>query len=337
MGRTLDEIASELGATLHGSGDLRISGIASLASAGPEQLTYLANPALRDRLARCRAAAVLCRRDDLDQCPVPALEVDDPYAAFARISRHFAPAPAPAPGVHPAAVIDSSVSVPASASIGPGVVIEADVELGEGVVVMAGSVIGPGARLGEGVKIHPNVTIYHGVSLGPRTIIHAASVLGSDGFGYAPSRDGWIKVAQVGRLRIGADVEIGAGCTIDRGALDDTVIEDGVILDNQVHIGHNVFVGEHTAIAGQVGIAGSARIGRRCMLAGQVGVNSHIGICDDVQLLGKAMVTRSIDSPGAYGSGLPAQEQRLWQRTVARVRRLDELFRRVRKLENDGS
>ncbi len=334
MGRTLADIASELGAILHGPGDVPVRGIASLSSAGPDQLSFLANSALRDRLAGCGAAAVLCRRDDVEECPVPALEVEDPYAAFARISHYFDPAPTPAPGVHPAAVVDPSVSVPDSVSVGPAAVIEAGVELGDSVVVMAGSVVGAGSRLGEGVTLHPNVTIYHGVALGPRTIIHAASVLGSDGFGYAPTRDGWLKVAQAGGLRIGADVEIGAGCTIDRGALEDTVIEDGVILDNQVHVGHNVFIGAHTAIAAKVGIAGSARIGRRCMFAGMAGVNSHIEICDDVQVLGMGMISASIHEPGAYGSALPAQERRLYQRNVARYRKLGELFRRVRKLES---
>lgn len=332
---TLGELASRISARVHGDDQVRVTGLGSLRQAGPGQLTFLADGKLRTLLADSQAAAVICREGDLDDLPLPALVVDDPYLAYASLSHEFDPAEVPVPGISQHARLADNVRLGERVSIGANVVIEADVSLADDVVVMPGCYIGAGSRLGRAVRVWPNVTIYHGVEIAERTTIHAGTVIGSDGFGFAPSQQGWQKIAQVGGVRIGADVSIGANCSIDRGAIDDTLIGNGVIIDNQVHIAHNVVIGEHTAIAAQVGIAGSARIGSHCLFAGQVGVNGHIEICDHVQLLGKAMVTKSITRPGAYASGLPADQQRLWQRRVARFRRIDDLFERVRKLEQD--
>jgi UDP-3-O-[3-hydroxymyristoyl] glucosamine N-acyltransferase len=164
-------------------------------------------------------------------------------------------------------------------------------------------------------------------------MIHAGTVVGSDGFGYAPDQGRWHKVAQVGAVQVGSDVEIGAGCTIDRGAVEDTHIGDGVIIDDQVHIAHNVVIGDHTALAGKVGISGSSRIGAHCILAGMVGVVGHIEICDGVQVMGMSMVSRSITKPGVYASSLPVDEHGKWRRNVARFRNLDDMYRRLSRLE----
>ncbi|GAA5128045.1 UDP-3-O-(3-hydroxymyristoyl)glucosamine N-acyltransferase [Alloalcanivorax gelatiniphagus] len=336
MAVTLAFLAEELGAELHGPEDLQVSGLGTLASARGDQLSFLANPRYRSQLETTGAAAVLLRADQLEHCPVAALVVSDPYMAYARVSRHFDTAPVAPPGVHPSAVVDPAARVPASASIGPNVVIEADVVIGEGVVIGANTVIGARCEIGDGCHIWPNVTIYHGVTIGPRSIIHAHCVLGADGFGFAPGADGWTKIAQVGGVRIGADVEIGAGTTVDRGAIDDTVIGNGVILDNQIQVAHNVVIGDHTAIAGKVGIAGSTRIGAQCMIGGAAGLSGHLEICDKVQILGMSLVSRSISEPGTYGSALPVDRQDRYRRNVARFRHLDELHRRVRKLERDA-
>jgi len=336
MSVTLAFLAEELGAELHGPGDLTVTGLGTLASARGDQLSFLANPRYRSQLETTGAAAVLLRADQLEHCPVAALVVADPYMAYARISRHFDTAPAPTPGVHPSAVVDPSARVPASASVGPNVVIDAQVVIGEGVVIGANTVIGARSEIGDGCHLWPNVTIYHGVTIGPRSIIHAHCVLGADGFGFAPGADGWTKIAQVGGVRIGADVEIGAGTTVDRGAIDDTVIGNGVILDNQIQVAHNVVIGDHTAIAGKVGIAGSTRIGAQCLIGGAAGLSGHLEICDRVQILGMSLVSRSITEPGTYGSALPVDKQDRYRRNVARFRHLDELHRRVRKLERDA-
>lgn len=333
---TLETLARELGAELHGPGDIQIRGIGTIGGAGDGELTFLANPRYRSYLERTRAAAVLLAADQLEHCPVAALVVKDPYLAFAHASHFFETAPAPAAGVHPSACIDPSARVPASAAIGPNVVIEAQVEIGEGVIIGANSVIGERSVIGEGGRIWPNVTIYHGVTLGPRSMIHANCVLGADGFGFAFNGSGWTKVAQVGGVRIGADVEIGAGTTVDRGAIEDTVIGNGVILDNQIQVAHNVVIGDHTAVAGKVGIAGSSRIGSYCMIGGAAGISGHLEICDKVQILGMSLVSRSITEPGTYGSALPVDKQDRYRRNVARFRHLDELYRRVRQLERDA-
>lgn len=333
---TLEILARELGAELHGPGDREVRGIGTIGGAGADQLTFLANPRYRSYLENTRAAAVLLAEDQREHCPVAALVVKDPYLAFARASHYFDTAPLPAAGVHPSACVDPSARVAASAAIGPNVVIEAGVEIGAGVIVGANSVIGANSQVGDGGRIWPNVTIYHGVIIGPRSMIHAHCVLGADGFGFAFSGAGWTKVAQVGGVRIGADVEIGAGTTIDRGAIEDTVIGNGVILDNQIQVAHNVVIGDHTAVAGKVGIAGSSRIGSYCMIGGAAGISGHLEICDKVQILGMSLVSRSITEPGTYGSGLPVDKQDRYRRNVARFRHLDELYRRVRRLERDS-
>jgi UDP-3-O-[3-hydroxymyristoyl] glucosamine N-acyltransferase len=333
---TLAQLAEELGAELRGDGATEISGLGTLRGATAQQLTFLANPRYRAYLEQTAAAAVLCTADQAEDCPVATLVVADPYQAFARISHHFDTTPVPLREVHPRAVIAADAVIEDNVSIGPNAVIGAGVRLKAGAVVMANAVIGDGSEVGEQARIYPNVTIYHGVIIGPRTIIHAGSVIGSDGFGFAFNEGRWNKVAQVGGVRIGADVDIGANVTIDRGAIEDTVIGNGVILDDQVHLAHNVVVGDHTAMAGKVGVSGSTRIGSYCMIGGAVGIAGHLEIGDRVVVLGMTLVSRSLTEPGTYGSALPADRQDRWRRNTARFRHLDELYRRVRKLEQDA-
>lgn len=333
MALTLARIAEEVGARLEGDGNCVVSGLGTIRSATGDQLTFLANPGYRSWLESTSAAAVLCTEDESQVCPVNALVVDAPYLAFARLSHHFDPAPARPPGIHGRAVVAEDARVDDSAHVGPNAVVEEGAVLNSGVVVMPNSYVGAGAQLGEQVTLWPNVTICHGVELGARTIVHPGSVLGSDGFGFAPRDTGWDKVAQVGGLRVGADVEIGAACTLDRGAVEDTVIGEGVIIDDQVHIAHNVVIGEHTALAGKVGISGSARVGANCMIAGMSGLVGHIEVCDGVQIMGMTMVSRSIHEPGIYASSLPADEHSKWRRNVARFRNLDDMYRRLTRVE----
>ncbi len=330
---TLADIADKLGAELIGEGDLPVDRIGTIQSADGRSLTFLANPHYRSYLANTQAAAVLCRADMAELCPVPALVVKDPYLAYAQISHLFDQRPVPQAGVHPTAVVADDVQVPANAHIGAQVVIEKGVKLADGVIIMAGCYIAEDCQIGENTRIWPHVVLYHGTQLGARVTIHANTVIGADGFGFAPSAQGWQKVAQLGRVVVDDDVDIGAGTTIDRGAVDDTRIGQGVIIDNQVQVGHNVEIGDHTALAGKVGIAGSAKIGRFCMLGGAVGVSGHIEICDKVQLLGMTLVTGNITEPGAYASATPADKQKSWQRNVVRFRHLDDMYRRVRRLE----
>lgn len=329
----LGEIAEALGAELRGDPDIRISGLATLQAAGPGQISFLANPAYGKYLVDTRASAVILSPATAGDAQTNVLLLDNPYLGYARLSHWFDPAPVPAPGIHPTAVVDPSANIDATASIGPQVVIEAGVEIGAGVVVGAGSVIGARTRLGAGTQLRPRVTLAHDVVVGARCHILSGAVIGSDGFGFANEKGVWHRIAQLGRVVLGDDVEVGANATIDRGALDDTVIGNGVKLDNLIQIAHNVQIGDHSAMAAMVGIAGSTRIGHHCVFGGASGVAGHLDITDGVHLTGMTLVTGDIREPGVYSSGTSADTNRQWRKNAVRFRQLDVLARRVKELE----
>ncbi len=329
---TAGTLAERFGLTVHGDPDVRVSGVATLAAAGPDRLAFLSNPRYRSQLATTSAGIVVMRAGDADGHAGTALLARDPYVAYARIAALFeARAAAPA-GIHPSAVVDPSASVDPTASIGPLVSIGARSVVGAGATVGPGCVIGEDCVVGEGSRLVARVTLVVRVRLGRRVTLHPGAVLGADGFGLAMEDGHWINVPQLGGVVVGDDSDIGANTTIDRGALDDTVIEEDVRLDNLIQIGHNVRIGAHTAVAGCVGIAGSTRIGRYCLLAGKVGVAGHLDICDKVVVHAMTMVSASITEPGEYSAGIPAQPTREWRKNAVRIRQLDSLARRVTAL-----
>ena len=330
---TLSWLAEELGARLEGDGGRVIVGLSTLQDAGSGQLSFLANSQYRKLLVNTKAEAVLLRAADAEGFQGNALIVADPYLAYARISRLFDPKPRREPGIHPSAVVAADASVDPSASIGPCVVIDSKAVIGAGVTIEAQCFIGARCEIGAGGWLAPRVTLYHDVAIGERVVIQSGAVIGSEGFGFANDQGRWEKIAQIGGVTIGNDVEVGANTAIDRGALTNTVIGNGVKLDNQIQIAHNVQIGDHTAIAACVGISGSTRIGRHCTVAGGVGMVGHIEICDNVFISGMTMVTRSINEPGAYSSGTAAQPALEWRKSAARFRQLDGLFKRVQQLE----
>jgi len=336
MATTLGELAVRFGLELAGDPDTKVTGVATLASAGPGTVTFLANPRYRRHLPATRAAAVVLDPGSAADCPVAALVAANPYAAFARIAQVLHPRPAVQGGIHPSAVVDARASVAPDAAIGAHAFIEAEAVIGPRALIGPGSIVMRGARIGADTRLIARVTVYPGVEIGARGVLHAGAVLGADGFGFASDRDGYVSVPQIGGVRIGDDVEIGANTTVDRGAIEDTVIEDGVKLDNLVQIGHNVRIGAHTVVAGCVGISGSTTIGRRCMIGGAVGIVGHLEIGDDVVVTGYSMVTRSLKGPGMYSSGLPAVPTGEWRKVVARLRRLDATERRLAALEKKG-
>lgn len=336
MATTLGELAVRFGLELAGDPGTEVTGVATLASAGPGTVTFLANPRYRRHLPVTRAAAVVLDADSAADCRVAALVTANPYAAFARIAQLLHPQPAVQGGVHPSAVVDARASVAADAAIGAHACVEADAVIGPRALIGPGSIVMRGARIGADTRLIARVTVYRGVEIGARGVLHAGAVVGADGFGFALDRDGYVKVPQVGGLRIGDDVEIGANTTVDRGALEDTVIEDGVKLDNLVQVGHNVRIGAHTVVAGCVGISGSTTIGRRCMIGGAVGIVGHLEIGDDVVVTGYSLVTRSLKGPGMYSSGMPAVPAGEWRKAVARLRRLEGTERRLAALEKRG-
>lgn len=330
---TLAELADKLGAELRGDPLLQISGVHTLAAAGPHQLSFLANPRYAGELQQTHAGAVLLRPADAGEFAGNALLLANPYLGYARVARLFDRTPRPSAGVHPSAVVSASAQLDASVAVGPCAVVGDDVIIGPGSVIEAGAVIQARTRVGQDCRIRANAVIYHDCLLGDRVNIHSGAIIGSDGFGFANDAGRWEKIAQIGRVVIHDDVDIGANTTIDRGALDDTVIHQGVIIDNQVHLAHNVVIGAFTAIAGCVGIAGSSRIGAYCVLAGGVGVAGHLEVCDKVQFTGMTMVTKSITTPGSYSSGTGMEPTSSWRKTAVRLRQLDDMAHRLRELE----
>lgn len=329
----LGQLAEFLGATLRGDAEKQITGLATLQEAGPAQLSFLANPQYRKYLAGSRAAALLLKAADAEGFAGDALVVPDPYLAYARISHLFDPKPKAVAGVHPTAVVAPDAVVDPTASIGAFAVIERAARIGAGVTVGAHCFIGARSEVGEGGWLAPKVTLYHDVRIGKRVVIQSGAVLGGEGFGFANEKGIWHKIAQIGGVLVGDDVEIGVNTAIDRGALADTLIGNGVKLDNQIQIAHNVQIGDHTAMAACVGISGSTKIGKHCMLAGGVGLVGHIEICDKVFITGMTMVTHSITEPGSYSSGTAMQPAAEWRKSAARIRQLDDIARRLRQLE----
>ena len=324
---TARELADLLGGRLAGDGERRITGLGPLATAGPDDLSFVTDIQRHGDALQASAAGVILVPEVAGVEPAPSrslIHLEDVYLGYARASRCLgAQRRARAAGVHPGAVVDAGASVADDAFVGPGAVIGAGASVGSGVVVEAHCVVGEGVTLGSGTFLHPRVTLLAGVEVGERCILHSGCVIGADGFGFAPAgAQGWEKIEQLGRVVIGSDVEIGANSTIGRAALQATRIGNGVKIDNLVHVAHNVEIGDHTAIAGCVGIAGSARIGAHCAIGGGAGILGHLSIADHVTIHAMTLVTRSIDRAGHYASGVPHQEARLWNRMMARLRRL---------------
>jgi UDP-3-O-[3-hydroxymyristoyl] glucosamine N-acyltransferase len=329
----LAEIVERLGGELVGNPQVLIRQVATLESAGPGDIAFLALGRYRPQLGATRAAAVILSHAHRDATAAPRIVCDDPYLYFARVCALLNPSQEVEPGVHPSAVIEPGAHIAASARIGPGCHIGRRAQVGEGACIDAGCAIGDDACIGERSRLYPSVVVYARCIIGRRAVVHSGAVIGADGFGMVPDAGQWLKIPQIGRVIVGDDVEIGANTTIDRGALDDTLIGDGVKLDNQIQIGHNVRVGAHTAMAGCVGVAGSARIGRHCTLGGGAIVLGHLELADDVHISAGTLVTKSISRPGTYTGVYPLQENRDWSRTAVLLRNIDRLEERIRVLE----
>lgn len=329
----LGELVDRLGGELHGSPDLEIRRVAPLETAGPGDITFLANPRYATKLKLSRASAIILVPEMAHECPIPSVLTPQPYLYFARLAQLLSPPRALVPGIHSSAVVLSPL--PATVEVGPGVFIDEDVVIEDGVLVGAHCSLSKGCRLGAGSILHHRVTLYENVAIGRLGLIHSGAVLGADGFGFAREQDGrWLKIPQTGGVRLGNDVEVGANTTIDRGALEDTVIGDGVKLDNQIQIAHNVQVGDHTAMAGCVGVAGSAKIGKRCTVGGGAVILGHIELADDVHVSSGTLVAKSILRPGSYTGTVPFMPHDDWLRNFSRLRHLDAMADKIRALEN---
>ncbi|MCX7893880.1 MAG: UDP-3-O-(3-hydroxymyristoyl)glucosamine N-acyltransferase [Burkholderiales bacterium] len=331
----LRDLVDRFGGEIVGDPDTEIERVATLRSAGPGDLSFLANPRYRNELAATRASAVVLSPAEREASALPRIVAHDPYLFFARVVDLLHPAPAPAPGVHATAVVEPGAEIAPGAAVGAHCFVGGGAAVGEGTELGPGCYVGRGARIGPGGRIAARVAIHAGCVVGARAIIHSGAVIGADGFGFARDGERWFKIPQIGRVVIGDDVEIGANTTIDRGALDDTVLEDDVKLDNQVQVGHNCRIGAHTAIAGCVGIAGSTAIGRNCMIGGAAMISGHLTIADNVVIAGATAITKSIAKPGYYSGLYPFEENKAWTRNAVWLRHLDALAARVRRLERE--
>lgn len=330
MALRLGEIAEQLGGIIVGDERLLIQGVAPIETAKAGEVAFVANAKYIKKGAETEASAIIVK------AALPGVEnnflvIDDPYYAFARLLSIFHPPKKYAPGVDASAIIGNDVSIAAGAYVGPMAIIEDKVTIGEGVQVRAGAFIGEGSEIGTETILYPNVTICKGVKIGKRVIIHSGTVIGSDGFGFAPHKGSHYKIPQVGGVIIEDDVEFGANCAVDRAVLGQTLIRRGSKIDNLVQIGHNVEIGNDTILVAQVGISGSVSIGHHVTLAGQVGVSGHLKIGDHVMVGGKSGVTKDIASKQVV-SGFPPVPHKTWLKREASVRHLPELKKQIKRL-----
>jgi UDP-3-O-[3-hydroxymyristoyl] glucosamine N-acyltransferase len=346
---TAIELAEQFQVSLVGDGSLVLHGLAPLERAQANQIAFLSNPLYRQQASDSAAGALILSQSDLNflQANPRANATQrtyfvskNPYASFARMAQHFAKASAPvyAPGIHVSAVIDSSVSIPASCHIGPFVQIGSGVRLGERVTLLGNISIAINCNIASDTMIYPNVSLYSETSIGERCIIHSGAVIGADGFGFAPdfsaSGGEWVKIPQTGAVVIGNDVEIGASTTIDRGAMSDTVIGSGTKIDNQVQIAHNVMIGNCCVIAGCAAISGSTKIGNFCIIGGAANFAGHLTIADRTTVSGNTSIIRSITQPGQHYTGVyPSMLHSAWEKNAAILRGLDKIRQRLRLLD----
>lgn len=337
----LSELIAALGGDLLGGAETRIARIAPLDEADEVSISFLANPRYQARLATTRAACVIVAPALAEAAAHrgasggAAIVTPDPYLYFARLTQWWAARTRPAvvPGVHASAVVSSAARLGQGVEVGPLAVIEAGAVIGDGARIGAHCVIERNAQVGAATRLAPRVVLGYDCRIGARGIVHSGVVIGADGFGFAPSSQGYVKIEQLGAVVIGDDVEIGANTCIDRGALSDTVIEDGVKLDNLIQIAHNVHIGRNTAMAGCGAIAGSTRIGANCTIGGAVNIIGHLSIVDGVHITAGTLVTRDITQPGAYSGAYPFEDNASWQKNAATLRQLHSLRERVRALE----
>ncbi len=328
----LSEIAVRLGLTLQGE-DAEIIGVNTLEGAGPEEVSFLANPKYADQLAATRAGAVIVRPEHAGDVR-RALISNNPYQDFGRVLELFASQQGSFSGISPLAFIHPEAELADGVTVFPFAYIASHARIESGVRIFPGAYVGEDVRIGKDSTIYPNAVLMAGTSVGENCILHPGCVLGADGFGFARTPAGIQKIPQVGRVAVGNSVEVGANAAIDRAVLDTTRVGDGTKIDNLAQIGHNVRIGRNTFIVSQVGISGSTTIGDNCTLAGQVGVAGHLHIGDNVTIGPQSGVPKDIPSDVVVG-GSPAVDQRTYMRTLALMPRFPELFKRLSKLEQE--
>jgi UDP-3-O-[3-hydroxymyristoyl] glucosamine N-acyltransferase len=329
---TLGELARRLECPIEGDAAIEIRRVAKIEEAGPGDLTFLANPKYASKLASTKASAVIMNGADI-AAPCAVIRSTSPYLTFARAAQVLSPDTAPAAGIHPLASVAPDAAIDPTATVSAYAVIGARATIGARTIVHPHVVIGDGTAIGADCILHAHVSIRERCTIGARVIIQNGAVIGSDGYGFAQRADGsHEKIPQTAPVVIEDDVEIGANTTIDRPAVGETRIKAGTKIDNLVQIAHGVVLGRNVLLAAQVGIAGSTVVGDNVVFGGQVGVGGHLTIGDRVKAVGQTGITNSVDAD-AFISGYPAIANSEWRRSSAVFRKLPEMRKQLRALE----
>ncbi len=334
---TAELIAGYLGGEIAGDPKAAVSTFAKIEEAKPGALAFLANPKYEHYLYNTQATVVIVNKSFTPSAPVAAtmIRVEDAYSCFAKLLELYAANKPQKKGISPLASVHETASIGEEAYIGEYAVIGENVRTGKNCKIYPQVYIGDRVTLGDGVTLYPGVKIYEECRIGDNVTIHAGSVIGADGFGFAPDEKGeFHKIPQIGNVLIENDVEIGANTCIDRATMGSTVIHRGVKLDNLIQIGHNVAIGANTVAASQVGIAGSTKVGAGCMMGGQVGIAGHLTIGNGVKLASKSGISNSIPDGETY-MGSPSMPGIKYHRSYAVFRNLPDLSSKVRRLEKE--
>ena len=336
----LAEVARKLGCRLEGPADAEIHGVAGIESAGPGQITFLANRRYFPLLKTTRASAVLVDERiaverDAGAAPIAALRTSNPYLAFARAIELFYNAPQYTPGIHPTAILAKTARIGKDVHIGPYCFIDEKAEIGDNAVLHSFVTIYQGAKIGDNFFAHAHAVVREFCQLGDRVILQNGAIIGGDGLGFAKQKDGtWYKMQQSGPAVLEDDVEVQANACVDRATVGETRVGRGSKLDDLVLVGHASRVGMNTMLCGQVGLAGSTRIGDGCILAGQVGTAGHLSVGEGTVVTAQSGIPNDVPGRALY-SGYPAVENRQWLKTTAALNRLPDLQRRVWELESE--
>jgi UDP-3-O-[3-hydroxymyristoyl] glucosamine N-acyltransferase len=327
----LGDLAERIGAKVHGDAELLLRGVATLADAGPDELSFLTNPRYRKAAETTRAGAVLVG-PGISLPGRTLLEAAEPYVALAEVLELLHGVPDRGPGVSPDARVAETARLGADVDLAAFAVVGEGAELGDRVRLAPGAVVGDGCRVGDDTRVGARAVLYPGTHVGRRCILHAGVVLGSDGFGFATRGGEHRKVPQIGRVVVEDDVEIGANSTVDRAGVGETRIGRGTKIDNLVMVAHGVQIGPHSLLVAQAGVAGSTRVGERFTIAGQSGVAGHLEIGDDVSVGAKSAVLEDVPSRSVV-TGVPAMDHRAWRRAQSIARKLPELRSKLREME----
>jgi len=330
-----NQIAALANGTVEGDGEVKINTIAKIEEGHPGAISFLANPKYIPYIYTTGSSAVLVSNDFVAEKPIKStlIRVQDPYATVAHLLTMVQQMTVPQPcGIESPSFIAEGVEVDQDSYIGAFAYVGKGTRLGKGVKIYPQAYVGDGCVVGDGTILYAGVKVYHGCKIGKNCIIHSGAVIGADGFGFAPTANGYDKIPQIGNVEIADNVEIGANTTVDRAMMGSTRIEEGVKLDNLIQIAHNCRVGRHTVMASQAGVAGSTKVGEWCMIGGQVGLAGHIKVGDRVEIAAQSGMHKNV-ADGARLFGSPAMDLKAYGRQAISIKRLPELFRKVDEIE----